>query len=121
MSLVVRPHPEDFDDSFLIEDLVDKTVLNADPARIRPGEIANELLEGRWRLPRIPSEDVDQLFRSRTKARTGDPARVLLRLSCEDNGPAYHPGWPEHSSAGVAIPSRIDSRIPGTDRRNSVS
>ncbi|MEG4631428.1 hypothetical protein QUB56_17790 [Microcoleus sp. AR_TQ3_B6] len=36
-------------------------------------------------------------------------------------GPPHHSKGRSQSSIGVAIPNRIDYRIPGTDRRNSVS
>lgn len=47
-SLVVGPHPENFDGSFAFEDLIHKPVLNIDAAGVRSREIADEL--ERWRL-----------------------------------------------------------------------
>jgi hypothetical protein len=120
-SLVVGPHPEDLDDPFLIEDLVDEAVLNADSAGVRLGEIGDELLERRRRLAWISSKDVDQLSCSGSEARLLYSARILLRLLREDDGSVHHPGLPEHSLVGVSIPSRMDSRIPGTESKNSVS
>ncbi len=42
---------------------------------------------------------------------------VLLRLFCEDQLPVHQVNSVEHSSIGVFIPSRIDSRMPGIESR----
>lgn len=46
---------------------------------------------------------------------------ILLRLLGEQNGPAHQPGSGDNSETSVAIPSRIDSRMPGMDTRCNVS
>ena len=44
-SVVVRPHPDDLDDSLLLEDLIDETMLDVDPPRAGSGKVAKQLLE----------------------------------------------------------------------------
>ena len=61
-SLIVRPHPQDLHNSLLVEDLVDETMLDADSPGIRPGEIANELLERGRRPARVALESTDVVY-----------------------------------------------------------
>lgn len=58
LSLVVAPESEDFDHALFGKHLIDKTVLDVDPARVRSREISDQLLVGR-RLPeRVFSKQV---------------------------------------------------------------
>lgn len=66
---VVRPHPQDLDDPITLEDLIDEAVLDVDPAGLGASEIAERLLEGRLRPPRILSEDSKEFFSLRSQAR----------------------------------------------------
>ncbi len=54
--LVVCPHPQDLDDAFAGQDLIDKAMLNVDPARECAFQVANQLLKGWWSLERVTSE-----------------------------------------------------------------
>ncbi len=45
---VVRPHPEDLHGPLGFDHLVDEPVLDVDAPRTGPGEVRDELLEGRW-------------------------------------------------------------------------
>ena len=47
--------------------------------------------------------------------------RILLRLLRINQSPTHQSNSVEHSSIGVAIPSLMDSRMPGTERRCKVS
>ena len=56
--------------------------------------------------------------RSLPQPRRREPFRVLLRLPCVNKIPIVHqPGSFSHSSIGVSSPTRMDSRMPGADRR----
>ena len=116
-SLIVRPHSQDLHNSLLVEDLVDETMLDADSPGVRPGEIANELLETGRRPARVAPDDREEFFGLGSQTRASKLLGILLRLPCEDNLPVHASRRSKHSSTGVASPSRIDSRIPGTDSK----
>lgn len=40
----MRPHPNDFHNAPMFEDLIDETMLDVDAARIHSGQITDELL-----------------------------------------------------------------------------
>jgi len=44
---VMRPHTEDFDNPLLLQDLINQSVLDIDPVRIRAAQIAYQFLQGR--------------------------------------------------------------------------
>lgn len=96
-------------------------MLNVDSTRERAFKVANELFEGRWRLPGIPPEQLQQLLRLLAKSAARDLPRVLLSLPCEYDPPGsrglYQPGFSEVLLIGVRSPFRIDSRMPGIARR----
>lgn len=54
----MRPHPQHLDDAFIWEHLADKAVLDVDAPRVRAGEVADELLEGRRRAKRVIGEEI---------------------------------------------------------------
>jgi hypothetical protein len=49
----MRPHPNDFDGTLILENLVYEAMLYIYPPRIRTVQITNQLLERRWALKRI--------------------------------------------------------------------
>ena len=116
------PHPQHFHYSFGFEDLINQPVLDVDSAGIRASQIAPNLIKW-WRLPeRIFSEDFEEFFGLALKPRRSETWSVLPCLLREDDLPTGHqPGSFSHWSTGVARPSTIDSRIPGTDKRYRVS
>ena len=115
------PHSNHLDDARPVEDLIDEPVLNRDPPRKGARQIPHEFLEPRRSLVRVPPEKLQELFRLRTKAGAIQSASVLLSLLREDDPPGrigrYQPGFSEHFEIGVRIPRRIDSLMPGMDRR----
>lgn len=42
---VMRPHPKNFHNAFLLVNLIDDTMLRVDPSRIEPGKVADEFFE----------------------------------------------------------------------------
>ena len=119
--LVVRPHPEDLYRSRFWQDLIDEPVLDVDSSRAGAREIANELLVARLLLPGIRSENLDEFLGLFAQAAGRKFPGVFLRLPGEDDLPgprfAYQPGRFDVLEIGVRIPCRIDSRIPGIERR----
>ena len=61
-SFVVCPHPKDFHNVTFFEDLINEAMLNVDAARIRSGQITNELLVSRRSLERVEFKDFEQFF-----------------------------------------------------------
>ncbi len=60
--LVMRPHPEDFDGPFFLQDLVDQAMLDVDPAGAGTREVSHELFVVRRVLERIFAEDLQELL-----------------------------------------------------------
>src|ERR1035437_4426302 len=119
--LIVRPHSEHLHGLGIVEVLVEKAVLNADAPRIRAGQVAHELLEGRRRLVGVLCEDREQGLSLCLQAGCGKLLSVLLGLLRVDEPPAHQRSSPSSSSIGVAMPSMMDSRMPGIDTRYRVS
>lgn len=116
------PHANYLDRLFLLQNLIDQPVLNVDAPGICAFHISQEFFKGRRPLPWIFCQKVQKLLGFRAQPRQFDTASVFLGLLGKDQLPRLHqPGSPSHSSTGAAIPSTIDSRIPGTERRCSVS
>lgn len=117
----MRPHSNHFYDALLVEDLIDDPVLNGNPARKGASQISDEFLESRRSPVWVLTEKVQELFGFRTKAGAIQSASVLLGLLREEDPPGrfgrYQPGFSEHFVIGVRIPRRIDSLMPGMDRR----
>lgn len=120
-SLVVCPHSNDFDGTFNAVHLINQAVLNIDAPRKRAGEIAHQLPVRRRSLKRIPGQYFQQAFHLRSETGCADLFRVFLCLSGVNNRPAHHPGFLDAFRSGSANPFRIDCRIPGMERRWSVS
>jgi hypothetical protein len=100
------------------ENLINKPVLDVDAAGICSFKITLKLLKWRRVLERVIRQQCEQLFGLRSKAGRGKTASILLSLFGVDDLPRRRqPGSFSHSSTGVASPSRMDSRMPGTDRR----
>ena len=120
--IVMGPHPKHLDGTFVFDDLIDEAVLNIDPARICPAKISDKSLKRRRPPKGIIGEDAEKLLRLWPETRRSQTTGVLLRRLCEDDLPGRHqPGSFSHRSIGVASPSAMDSRMPGTERRYRVS
>jgi hypothetical protein len=118
----MSPHPKHLDDPFVFDDLIHQTVLNIDTARVCAAQIPEQLLKRRRPSIGIVGENVEKLLRFWTETRRSEAPSVLLILFCEDELPGCHqPGSLTHRSIGVASPSAMDSRMPGTERRYRVS
>ena len=91
--------------------------------RSTAGAKSSSTILKRRRSPKgIVGENAEKLLRLRPETRRSQTTRVLLRLLCEDELPGRHqPGSFSHRSIGVASPSAMDSRMPGTERRYRVS
>src|SRR6266702_4161282 len=121
-SLVVRPHAEHLHDFFARQNLVDQAVMDVDPARIGTGEIADELLETRRRLEGIAFENFEKRLGLRLQARAAQFLCVFCCLWRIDDAPRAHQSSDfRHSRTEVFNPFRIEARIPGIERRWSVS
>ena len=117
----MRPHPEDFHRPLLWQDLVHESVLDVDSSREGAREVSHELFESGRLLAGIRPEDFDEFFGLFTQAAGSKLPCVFLRLPRKDDLPgpgfAYQPGRFEVLERGVRNPFRIDSRIPGIERR----
>jgi hypothetical protein len=47
------PHPDHFNDAVLFQHLIDKSMLDVDPAGIGACQVANQFFIGRWVLKRV--------------------------------------------------------------------
>jgi len=119
--LIVRPHPEDFHRPLLWQDLIHESVLDVDSSREGAREVSHELFESGWLLAGIRPEDFEELFGLFTETAGSKLPCVFLRLPRKDDLPGpgfvYQPGRFEVLERGVRNPLRIDSRIPGIERR----
>ena len=116
-SLVVSPHPKDFHHLLLLEHLVHKTVLDVDPARVGSGEIPEELLASRRRAKGIPFKYLEQTQRAFLQTGAGELLCVALRVLGVDEVVTHQLSSASQRLTGVFSPLRIESAIPGTDRR----
>ena len=98
-------------------DLIHESVLNVDAAGIRANQISNEFFVGGRGLERIPGDDSEKTLCLGFEIRGRQLPGVLLRLLRENDGPTHQPGLPEDFASGSAMPLRMESRIPGTERR----
>jgi len=115
------PHPNDLDSSYFFQDLIDKTVLNIDALRRGSGEVSNEFFIGGRSSKWIFRENMNQSFNFLPQTCCVNFLGVLLSLLGIDNPPLYHPGFSLHFLTGVFKPFRMDSLIPGIDKRYNVS
>jgi hypothetical protein len=115
--LIMGPHADDLDDSLLFQDFVDQSMLYIDAASIGPGKITHEFFNRRGSVERVFPDDFQQLGGLAFETGRGQLLGVLLGLFGIDNLPYHQSSSRAHSSTGVCKPSRMDSRMPGMDRR----
>src|SRR5665647_1328631 len=115
--LVVGPHPQHLDNALIGEDLVDQAMLDVDPPREGTAQVADELLERRRGLELVLLQDVEERLGLRLQTGGGELPCVFARLLRVEQPPAHQSSSPSSSSAGAAMPSRMDSRMPGIETR----
>ena len=102
----------------IFKNLIDKSVLNVDAPRVGASQVAKKLFKWWRRLERVSGKQCEELFGFRAKTSRGETTSVFLGLLSEYHLPRRHqPGSFLHLSTGVDSPLRIDSRMPGIDRR----
>src|ERR1051326_290533 len=118
----MRPHPNDFYNAFIFENLVNQSMLDIDAARIRPDQVSYQLFVTRRGLERINFEDSEKFFSIAFQSGRREFLGIFLSLSGIDKRPLLHQASSgEHFSTGLFKPRRIDSRIFGIDSRYKVS
>ena len=114
---VMSPHPDDFHRLFFWVDLIHESVLDIDPARPRAIEISDQLLIC-WRaLKRILLQNLKQAFCLGPKIAGRQLLGVLQGLLGVIELPGHQVISVLDLLNGSRNPLRIDSRIPGIDRR----
>ena len=113
----MSPHPKDFNGVFGRIDLVDETVLNVNASRIGARQISHQFFVGRWILKWIFGEEVEKALGLGFEVRGCDLPGVFLGLPRKNDRPTHQPGLVKVLPSGSAMPLRIDSRIPGIERR----
>lgn len=58
----MSPHPEHFDRSLFLENLVNQAMLDVDAPRVGAGKVSYQFLETRWCSERIPAQDLQKRF-----------------------------------------------------------
>src|SRR4051794_28058360 len=113
----MSPKPDYFHGLNLRQDLVDQAMLNIDAPGIRSREISDQFLVRRRVLKRVLLEGFEKGLGLRPQPRGRQFLRVLLSLFGEDEPPAYQASFLESLPTGSLRPARIDSRMPGIERR----
>lgn len=120
-SLIVCPHPQDANRFLFAENLVDHAVLDIDSARVRASKITDQLFEGRWILKWVVGKNGEQFLCLWFETTCSKLLCVLQCLLGIDNFPTHHRSVFELFASGSAIPTLMDSRMPGTANRYRVS
>lgn len=118
---IMSPHPDDLDGLYFLQDLVHEAVLNGDATGISSRKVSDQLFKGWGCLKRIFRENFKQFFGFLSQACCRNFLCVLLSFPGIDNPPLYHPGFSLHFLTGVLSPFRMDSLMPGIDKRYNVS
>jgi hypothetical protein len=120
-SFVMCPHPNDFHNAVVFENLVDEPMLDIDPSGIRSSQITNELFVPRRSLKGIYFENLEEFFSLGSQSSCSEFLGVLLSLFRVNKRPFHQESSGEHFSTGVFKPRTIDSRILGMESRYNVS
>jgi len=116
-SFVMGPHPNDFHRPFLRVDLIHKSVLDVNPPGPCTIEISDQLLKS-WRaLKRILLQNLKQAFCLGPKIAGRQLLGVLQGLLGVIELPGHQAISVLALPNGSLNPFRMDSRIPGIDRR----
>ncbi len=112
---------QNLDCSLLGQHLVHKPMLDVDSPGISAGQIADQLFVWRRVLERVFFDDGQELLGFGLQATGGEFLRVLSRVLGVNDRPAHQSSSLEQASMGSAMPSLMDSRMPGVESRYSVS
>src|SRR5450759_1956190 len=96
-------------------------MLDVDAPGVRSSKISDELFVRRRSLERVGLEDVEQKLCFAFKPGGRKLASIFLGLPGIGQLPNHQSSSSEQALAGSAMPALMDSRMPGTERRNSVS
>src|SRR5258706_5846141 len=116
-SFIVRPHSQHANCPLFGKDFIDQAMLDIDSARAGTREISDELLVWRWVLKRISSEKLENFLRLWLQACRSEVLCVFQRVPGKDKLPSHQSSSLALLPSGSALPSLMDSRIPGTDNR----
>ena len=106
---------------YLVPRNPNQTVLDVDPSGISTSQVAHQLFIRRWILKRVFLNQRQKLLCFGLEPRRSQFGRVLLRMLGKDQLPTHQSNSLAHSSTDSAMPSLMDSRMPGTDNKYSVS
>ncbi len=99
----------------ILQNLIDKAVLDVDPTGQRPFQVPHQNLIG-WRILKgIDGEDGQKPFRICAQSRCRQLLCILLGLFSVNESPAHHASSVEHSETGVFMPSTMESASPGKE------
>jgi len=118
--LVVRPQAQNLHDPWLVQYLIHQSVLDVDPPGQRTGKIPDQLLVRGRVLVGILASTASNCS-ALAEACGSQFLGVLGRLRGEIDLPLHQSSSRRQARSGVLSPLRIDSRIPFTDNKYSVS
>lgn len=121
VSLVVRPHADNFNDVAVFNYLIDETVLDINPARVCSSQVANKLFEPWWGLKWVCFEYFEEFFCLVFQSGSCKLPGVFIGIFGVNKSPFHQESSVEHFSTGVFSPRTIFSRILGIDKRYNVS
>lgn len=113
----MRPESDDFDGLDVIENLINKAMLNIDPPRICSGQVTDRFFERGRVLVGVFGRNSQKGFGVIPKSGARQFFSVFLGLPREDDPPIHHFNLSAHFSTGVSRPFRMDSRMPGIVKR----
>lgn len=111
------PHPKHLDYVQAVQDLVHEAVLDVDPSGNGARQVAHEPFVGRRSLVRVVTKDLQEALGLGLEAGRLEFLGVFLGLGGEDQSSTHQFSLRLHQPMGVLRPFRIDTRIPGMDRR----
>jgi len=114
-------HPDFFNGPQILENLIYEAMLYVHPPRIGTVQITNQLLEWRRISKGFVLQYLKQPLDLRTEIGRCDFLSVLLCLLSKVEIPIHQFRVLEDLMSGSFNPKRMDSRIPGSDTRYSVS
>ena len=114
---VVGPHPNDLNGLDVVQDLVNKPVLDVNPSGAGSSQVSNEFLEWGRGLVWVRFEYFNQVLCLGLKTRTCQFLCITLSLIGVDEFPTHQSRSCLHFSMGVLSPLIIDWRIPGMEVR----
>jgi len=114
---VMSPKPDDFDGFYFWQNLINEAMLDVDASGISAGQIAYQLFKRRGIPKGVVFQDFQETLGLFPKSRNRDFFGVLLGLSRINKLPTHQRIFFDSFPTGVSRPFRIDSRMPGTERR----